>query len=88
MDKFLPILNQTRLGQGCGTSDKTLVQWFPNFFGSRTTWKNLVVREGQNVELYRDSRTTSANLADHLWSAEQTLGITALVYHVSNLTVY
>ncbi len=28
---------------------------------------------------YRDSRTTSANLADHLWSAEQTLGITDLL---------
>jgi hypothetical protein len=55
-----------------------LRQWFPNFFGSRTTWKNLVVREGQNIDLYRDSRTTSANLGDHHWSAEQTLGITVL----------
>jgi len=51
-------------------------QWFPNFFGSRTTQKNLIVREGQNIDLYMDSRTTSANLADHQWSAEQTLGIT------------
>ncbi len=40
-------------------------QWFPNVFGSRTTFKNLVVREGQNIDLYQDSRTTSANLADH-----------------------
>ncbi len=37
-----------------------------------------MVREGQNIELYRDSRTTSASLADHQWSAEQTLGITDL----------
>jgi len=57
---------------------QSLTQWFPNFFGSRTTYKILVVREGQNIDLYRDSRTTSANLADHQWSAEQTLGITAL----------
>jgi hypothetical protein len=56
----------------------SLYQWFPNFFGSRTTYKNLVVREGQNIYLYGDSRTTSAYLADHQWSAEQTLGITAL----------
>jgi hypothetical protein len=49
-----------------------LGQWFANFFGERTTQKNLVVREGQNIDLYRDSRTTSANLA------EQTLGITEL----------
>ncbi len=33
-------------------------------------------REGQNIDLYRDSWTTSANLADHQWSAEQTLEIT------------
>ncbi len=32
------------------------------------------------LDLYRDWRTTAANLADHLWSAEQTLGITALHY--------
>ncbi len=51
-------------------------QWFPNFFGLRTTKKNSVVREGQNIDLCRDSRTTSANLTDHQWSAEQTLGIT------------
>jgi len=55
-----------------------LQQWFPNFFGSQTTYKDLVVREGQNIDLYGDSRTTSANLADHQWSAEQTLGITGL----------
>jgi hypothetical protein len=58
---------------------KCLVQWFPNFFGSRTTLKNSVVQEGQNIDLDRDSRTTSANLADQQWSAEQTLGITGLV---------
>jgi hypothetical protein len=39
----------------------------------------MVVREGQNIELHRDSRTTLANLADHQWSAEQTLGSTGLV---------
>jgi hypothetical protein len=33
------------------------------FFGKRTTRKNLVVREGQNIDLYWDSRTTSGNLA-------------------------
>ncbi len=55
-----------------------LTQWFPNFFGSQTTLKNLVVREGQTIDLYRDSRTTSANLVDHQWSAEQILGITGL----------
>jgi len=37
-------------------------------------------KEGQNIELCRDSRTTSANLADHLWSEEQTSGITGLPY--------
>jgi len=31
------------------------------------------------IILYRDSRTTAANLADHQWSAEQTLGITGLL---------
>jgi len=31
--------------------------------------------------LYRDSRTTSANLEGHKWSREQTLGITALECH-------
>ncbi len=60
------------------TNSIFLDQWFPNFFGSRTTQKNLVVREGQNIDLYRDSRTTTANLVDHQWSAEQTLGITDL----------
>ncbi len=28
---------------------------------------------------YRELRTTSASLADHQWSAEQTLGITGLI---------
>jgi len=42
-----------------------LVQWFPNFSGARTTWNNLVAREAENIDLYRDSRTTSANLKDH-----------------------
>ncbi len=37
-----------------------------------------MVRGAQNIELYNDLRTTSANLADHLWSAEQTLGITGV----------
>ncbi len=37
-----------------------------------------MVHEGQNIDLYRDSWTTSANLVDHLWSAEHTLGITGL----------
>jgi hypothetical protein len=45
--------------------NKGLQQWFPNFSGARTTWNNLVVREAQNIDLYRDSRTTSANVADH-----------------------
>jgi hypothetical protein len=31
-------------------NDGRLYQWFQNFFGSRTTWKNLVVREGQNID--------------------------------------
>ncbi len=39
-----------------------------------------MVREAQNIDLYRDWRTTSAILADHQWSAEQTLGITGLEY--------
>jgi hypothetical protein len=38
----------------------------------------LVVRKAQIIDLYRDSRTTSANYSDHLWSAEQSLGITGL----------
>jgi hypothetical protein len=37
-----------------------------------------VVREGQKIDLYWDLRTTSGNLADHHWSAEQTLGTTVL----------
>jgi len=37
-----------------------------------------VLREGQNIDFCRDSRTTSVTLADHQWSAEQTLGITAV----------
>ncbi len=55
-----------------------LSQWFPNFSDTRTTLKNLVVREAQNIDLYWELRTTLANLADHQWSAEQTLGITGL----------
>ena len=56
-----------------------LVQWFPNFSGVRTTWNILVLREAQNIDLYKDWWTTWATLADHQWSAEQTLGITGLV---------
>ena len=41
-----------------------LKQWFPNFSGAQTTWNNLVVLEAQNNDLYRDSRTTLAYLAD------------------------
>jgi len=37
-----------------------------------------VVRNAENIDFNRDLRTTSANLADHYWSAEQTLGISAL----------
>ncbi len=37
----------------------------------------LVVLKAENIDLYKDSLTTSVNLADHQWSAEQTLGITA-----------
>jgi hypothetical protein len=42
--------------------------------------KKGAVRGPEKVEKhwYRDSRTTSANLADHQWSAEQNLGITDL----------
>jgi hypothetical protein len=36
----------------------TLGQWFPNFFGARTTLNILVLREAQNIDLYRDWRTT------------------------------
>jgi hypothetical protein len=42
---------------------------FPNFFGSRATYINLVVRERQNIDLYRDIRGPLL----------QTLGITALI---------
>ncbi len=59
------------------------VQWFPIFSGARNTLNILVLREAQNIDLYRDWRTTRDNLADHLWSAEQTLGITVLVYWIS-----
>jgi hypothetical protein len=55
-----------------------LDQWFPNFSGARTTKNILVLREAQNIDLYWDSRTTWASMADHLWSAEQTLGNTVL----------
>ncbi len=61
-----------------GITFHPLDQWFPNFFGSRTICKNLVVREEQNIDLYWDLRTTSANLVDYQWSEEQTLGTTAL----------
>ncbi len=53
-------------------------QWFPNFSGTRTTKNILVLLEPQNIDLYWDSRTTWASLADHFWSTEQTLGNTAL----------
>jgi len=56
----------------------TLIQWFPNFAGARTTKNIVVVRGAQNIELNNDSRTTLANLEGHLRSAEQTLGITAV----------
>ncbi len=55
---------------------KAIGQCFPNFSCARTTSNLCVVREAQNIDLYRDLRTTSANIADHLWSAEQTLRIT------------
>ncbi len=47
------------------------------FRGPRSTkyWAPSVVFP----DLFRDSRTTSANLADHQWSAEQTLGITGVM---------
>ena len=40
-------------------------QWFPNFSGARTTENILVLREAQNIDLYRDSLTTLANITDH-----------------------
>ena len=52
-------------------------QWFPNFSGARTPSIILVLRKAQNIDLYRDLRTIRANLANHQWSAEQTLGTTA-----------
>ncbi len=55
-----------------------LGQWFPNFSDARTTKNILVIREAQNIDLYGDWRTTWASLADHQWSAMQTLGITVL----------
>ncbi len=48
----------------------------PNFFGVRTTKNMLVLREPQNIDLYWDS--TWASLADHVWSAQQTLGTIVL----------
>ncbi len=56
----------------------SLYQWFPNISDARTTYNDLVILEAQIVDLYRDSRITSANYADHLWSAKQTLRITGL----------
>ncbi len=43
----------------------------------------MIVRGAQNIDLNRVSRTTSDNLADQQWSAEQTLGITELESEVS-----
>ncbi len=60
------------------------MQWFSNFFNVRTTLNNLVVREAQDIALYGDSRNTSANLADHLWSAEQTLRNTGLMESIES----
>ena len=57
----------------------TLIQWFPNFFSARSTSKISLVREAQKINLYYSLGTTWVNLADHYWSAEQTLGITALI---------
>ncbi len=59
-------------------SSLELSQWFPNFSGVRTTSNISVLCEAQNIDFYRDWRTTWTNLADHQWSAEQTLGITEL----------
>ena len=42
-----------------------LDQWFPIFYIAQTTKSILVVREAQNIDLYKDLRTTWANLADH-----------------------
>ncbi len=50
----------------------------PKLFRCVDHLENLVVREAQIVDLYRELRTTSANLADHKLSAEQTLGISVL----------
>ena len=55
-----------------------LMQWFPNFSSARTTQTILVLRVAQNIDLHRDSPTTCANLVDHQWSAEQTLGNTVI----------
>ena len=55
-----------------------LEQWFPNFYSARSTSKILVIYEAQKIHLYCISRTTWANLEDHKWSVEQTLGITDL----------
>ncbi len=69
-------------------NSNSIAQWFPNYSGTRTTWNNLVVREAQNIDLNRDSRTTLANLADHQWSSEQNLGITAHSLYASIYHVY
>ncbi len=36
-----------------------LDQWFPNFSVARTSLNILALREAQNIDLYRDWRTTS-----------------------------
>ncbi len=46
-------------------SSYVLGQWFPNFSGARTTKNILVLREAQNIDLYWDSQTTWASMADH-----------------------
>ncbi len=66
------IKHQSRYGTLNFYKNNFLCQWFADHL------KKSVVREGQNIDLYKDSRTTSANLTDHHWSVEQTLGITVL----------
>ncbi len=57
----------------------SLMQWLPNFSGTRNTSNILVLRQAQNVDFYRDWRTTWANLVDHQRSAEQIVGTTDLM---------
>ncbi len=42
----------------------------------------------KKIDLNVDWRTISANLADHQWSAEQTLGITELVTGIDFFQIY